>query len=738
MEAFMEAKTQVLFLLLSCSLFAAAWQPAQAPLMTQWAEDVTPNNVWPEYPRPHMVRQNWQNLNGLWDYAVVSQDAPKPDSWDGKILVPFCIESALSGVMKKVQPSQSLWYRRTFQSSLDKSSKRLLLHFGAVDWQAAVWVNGKQVGRHTGGYDPFTFDITDAVVDGQNELVVRVWDPTDTGSQPKGKQVLRPGGIMYTAVTGIWQTVWLETVPSLYIQSLKIVPDVDRSVVQITVSASNTAEAAITVKDNGRTAAQAQGKTGQPIEVKLEACKLWSPDSPHLYDLEISLMDASGAADRVSSYFGMRKIEVKKDENGINRLFLNNKVLFQYGPLDQGWWPDGLYTPASQAAMEYDIVMTKKFGMNMARKHVKYECARWYYLCDKLGLLVWQDMPSGDTGRDEESKSNFRTELKAMVDALHNFPCIVMWIPFNEGWGQHDTEEIVQWMQNYDPTRPINEASGWHDRGSGDVSDMHNYPGPGVRPAEDKRVCVLGEFGGLGLPIEGHLWQPDRNWGYVSYKNTEELTDAYVGLLTAMRPLIAQGLSAAVYTQTSDVEIEINGLMTYDRKVVKMDLGRCAEAAAKLYRRPPAVKTLVETSQQQRQTWRYTTQSPSNNWVETAFDDTSWRTGRGGFGTSGTPGAVVGTVWNTSDIWMRRTFELDTVPAQGDLLLVIHHDEDAQVYLNGKQIKTLSGYITNYTFAPLSPDALKLLKTGVNTLAVHCRQTSGGQYIDVGLSLLLD
>ncbi|HOK95256.1 MAG TPA: beta galactosidase jelly roll domain-containing protein [Anaerohalosphaeraceae bacterium] len=734
----MEAKTQVLFLLLSCSLFAAAWQPAQAPLMTQWAEDVTPNNVWPEYPRPHMVRQNWQNLNGLWDYAVVSQDAPKPDSWDGKILVPFCIESALSGVMKKVQPSQSLWYRRTFQSSLDKSSKRLLLHFGAVDWQAAVWVNGKQVGRHTGGYDPFTFDITDAVVDGQNELVVRVWDPTDTGSQPKGKQVLRPGGIMYTAVTGIWQTVWLETVPSLYIQSLKIVPDVDRSVVQITVSASNTAEAAITVKDNGRTAAQAQGKTGQPIEVKLEACKLWSPDSPHLYDLEISLMDASGAADRVSSYFGMRKIEVKKDENGINRLFLNNKVLFQYGPLDQGWWPDGLYTPASQAAMEYDIVMTKKFGMNMARKHVKYECARWYYLCDKLGLLVWQDMPSGDTGRDEESKSNFRTELKAMVDALHNFPCIVMWIPFNEGWGQHDTEEIVQWMQNYDPTRPINEASGWHDRGSGDVSDMHNYPGPGVRPAEDKRVCVLGEFGGLGLPIEGHLWQPDRNWGYVSYKNTEELTDAYVGLLTAMRPLIAQGLSAAVYTQTSDVEIEINGLMTYDRKVVKMDLGRCAEAAAKLYRRPPAVKTLVETSQQQRQTWRYTTQSPSNNWVETAFDDTSWRTGRGGFGTSGTPGAVVGTVWNTSDIWMRRTFELDTVPAQGDLLLVIHHDEDAQVYLNGKQIKTLSGYITNYTFAPLSPDALKLLKTGVNTLAVHCRQTSGGQYIDVGLSLLLD
>lgn len=734
----MELKMQVLFFLLSCSLFAAVWQPAQAPLMTKWAVEVAPDNVWPEYPRPQMVRDNWQNLNGLWDYAVAPQDASKPDVWDGKILVPFCIESALSGVMKKVQPNQSLWYRRTFQASVNKDSKRLLLHFGAADWQTTVWLNGREVGRHTGGYDPFTLDITEAVLDGQNELVVKVWDPTDTGGQPRGKQVLNPGGIMYTAVTGIWQTVWLETVPSLYIQSLKIVPDIDRSVVQITVSASKPAVAAVTVKDSGTAAAQAQGKTGQPIEVKLENPKLWSPDSPNLYDLEITLMDAAGAVDKVSSYFGMRKIEVKKDAHGINRLFLNNKVLFQYGPLDQGWWPDGLYTPASQAAMEYDIVMTKKFGMNMARKHVKYECARWYYLCDKLGLLVWQDMPAGDTGRNQDSKSNFRTELKAMVDALHNFPCIVMWIPFNEGWGQHDTEEIVKWMQDYDPTRPINEASGWHDKGSGDVSDMHNYPGPGVRPVEENRVCVLGEFGGLGLPIEGHLWQPDRNWGYVTYKNTEELTDAYVGLLTAMRPLIAKGLSAAVYTQTSDVEIEVNGLMTYDRKVAKMDIPRCAEAAAKLYRQPPVVKTLVQTSQEQRQLWRYTIQKPSGDWADPGFDDASWKTGRGGFGTAGTPGAVVETVWNTSDIWMRRTFELDAVPAQGDLLLLIHHDEDAQVYLNGKQVKTLSGYITNYAIVPLSPDAVKLLKSGTNTLAIHCRQTGGGQYIDAGLSLLAD
>lgn len=413
-------------------------------------------------------------------------------------------------------------------------------------------------------------------------------------------------------------------------------------------------------------------------------------------------------------------------------------MLFQYGPLDQGWWPDGLYTPATEKAMEYDIVMTKKFGMNMARKHVKYECARWYYLCDKLGLLVWQDMPAGDTGRNEESKKNFLVELKAMVDALHHFPCIVMWIPFNEGWGQHDTVEIVKWMQAYDPTRPINEASGWHDRGSGDVSDMHKYPGPGVRETENDRVCVLGEFGGLGLPIQRHLWRADRNWGYISYHNQKELTDAYVGLLTAMRPLIGQGLSAAVYTQTSDVEIEVNGLMTYDRKVVKMDLNRSAEAARKLYLEPPTVKTVVETSRNEKQSWRYIAQQPDANWNKPGFDDSAWNTGCGGFGTTGTPGAVIGTPWNSSDIWMRRTFELDKIPAGGDLVLMIHHDEDAEVYLNGILIKKLSGYVGNYTYVSLPSKAIKILKAGTNTIAVHCRQTEGGQFIDVGLSLLID
>jgi hypothetical protein len=728
----------ILMAALSYMVCAGDWQPAEGPLTTPWTKGVTPHNVWPEYPRPQMVRGNWENLNGLWDYAIVGKDAPKPTDWDGEILVPFCAESVLSGVRKAVLPDQSLWYHTTFKAPKTKKNDRLLLHFGAVDWQTTVWVNGTQFGTHVGGYDPFSYDITDAIKDGQNELVVKVWDPTDTGSQPKGKQVLHPGGIMYTAVTGIWQTVWLEAVPAAYIQSLKITPDIDRGVLKVTVDASGDTDVTITAKDGGKKVVEAKGKTGQLIELKIENAKLWSPDSPNLYDLQVSLNDGRKMIDSVSSYFGMRKIEVKKDEKGVNRLFLNNKALFQYGPLDQGWWPDGLYTPATEEAMKYDIVMTKKYGMNMARKHVKYECARWYYLCDKLGLLVWQDMPSGDTGRNDESKANFLVELKAMIDTLVNFPCIVMWVPFNEGWGQHDTGDIVKWMQAYDPTRLINEASGWHDRGSGDVSDMHSYPGPGVRPVEENRVCVLGEFGGLGLPVKDHLWQADRNWGYISFKNTDELTDAYVELLTAMRPLIGQGLSAAVYTQTSDVEVEVNGLMTYDRKVAKVDLDRGAEAARKLYLDPPIVKPLVETSGKQKQKWRYTTDEPSADWTKTSFDDSSWKAGSGGFGTAGTPGAVIGTEWSKSDIWMRRIFDLDKVPADGVLALMIHHDEDAQVYLNGELIKKLSGYVGSYTVVPLPPNTIKMLKSGTNTIAVHCHQTQGGQFIDVGLSLLVD
>lgn len=717
---------------------AAEWSPAPGPLMTRWAADVRPDSVWPEYPRPQMVRSEWQNLNGLWDYAITARGASKPESWQGQILVPFAVESALSGVKRSVQPDQRLWYRKTFTAPALPDGGRLLLHFGAVDWEAQVWLNGHELGTHRGGYDPFTFDVTDAIVSGSNELVVAVWDPTNQGFQPRGKQVLQPRGIMYTAVTGIWQTVWLEPVPRQHIRSLVIVPDVDRRRVLVTVNTSAPGRVHVTALDGEREVGSGSAPAGQVAEVVIPSPKLWSPDSPHLYDLQIALSNGEREVDRVNSYCGMRKIEVRRDADGVNRLMLNGQFVFQFGPLDQGWWPDGLYTPASDEALKYDIVMTKKFGMNMARKHVKYEPARWYYWCDRLGLLVWQDMPSGDAKRNDESKANFRRELKAMIDALRNFPSIIMWVPFNEGWGQFDTPEIVAWIKEYDPSRLVNEASGWTDRGSGDVSDMHRYPGPGMRPLEPNRACVLGEFGGLGMPVAGHTWQDEKNWGYVSYDSREALTDAYVDLLAQLRPLIGQGLCAAVYTQTSDVEIEVNGLMTYDRALVKMDLNRIAEAAHKLYLPPPIVRTIVPTSQSEAQTWRYTFEPPDAKWFTNDFDDAGWSSGPGGFGTQGTPGAVVGTVWNSPDIWIRRTFELEEIPGDGQLSLMIHHDEDADVYLNGQLVKQLKRFTTSYHMVPLSESAVRLLEKGQNTLAVHCHQTTGGQFIDAGLVMVVE
>jgi len=549
------------------SIAMAEWKPAEGPLSTRWTNKVRPDNALPEYPRPQMARADWQNLNGLWDYAVVAKEAAQPEQFDGQILVPFAVESALSGVMKKVTPDQAVWYRRTFSVPEAWSGRRVLLNYGGVDWETTVWLNGQKLGEHRGGYDPFSFDVTDALRSGNNELVLRVWDPTDEGYQPRGKQVLKPRGIWYTPTTGIWQTVWLEPVPETYVRSIRIVPDVDASAVKVTVDADG-GEVKLTAMAGGKEVGTARGAAGQTLAVKLDDVRTWSPDDPFLYDLKIKLT-ADGKTDELSSYFGMRKIEVRRDELGINRLLLNGKPLFHFGPLDQGFWPDGLYTAPTDEALRYDIEVTKKLGMNMARKHVKVEPDRWYYWCDKLGLLVWQDMPSGNN-KGPEGQANFRRELKAVVEAFSNHPSIVMWVPFNEGWGQHDTEQIVASIKKWDPTRLVNNASGWADRKVGDVHDIHRYPGPGTSPVEEGRAVVLGEFGGLGLPISGHTWQQEKNWGYRSFDNREALSDGYVALLGKLRPLIGCGLSAAIYTQTSDVEIEVNGLMTYDRAIIKI------------------------------------------------------------------------------------------------------------------------------------------------------------------------
>jgi hypothetical protein len=434
--------------------------------------------------------------------------------------------------------------------------------------------------------------------------------------------------------------------------------------------------------------------------------------------------------DAVESYFGMRKISVDQDINGINRLFLNNEPLFHYGPLDQGWWPDGLHTAPTDEALIHDIEITKRLGFNTARKHVKVEAARWYYHCDRLGLLVWQDIPSG-TNEGPEGEENFTVEMDHIVDALYSHPSIVMWVPFNEGWGQHDTERYTAWLQERDPTRLVNNASGWTDRGVGHVLDIHRYPGPGMPPLETGRAAVLGEFGGLGLPMVGHLWVERDNWGYRSYESGSELGDAYAALIYQLRPLIGEGLAAAIYTQTTDVEIEVNGLMTYDREEVKMPR-RAMALNELLYESPPSVHPVLPTSREAGQRWRYTTAAPEGEWFQPGFDDSRWRSGLGGFGTGRTPGAVVRTVWDTEDIWLRRTFQLSSTEFES-LHLRIHHDEDAEVYLNGQHIGAFEGYSVGYTFAPLTEEALLALRLGANTLAVHVTQTDGGQYIDVGL-----
>jgi hypothetical protein len=697
-----------------------------------------------------MVREDWLNLNGLWNYAIRPKNEPCPARFDGQILVPFPAESALSGVMKAVGEEKRLWYRRTFRIPTMWTGRRVLLHFGAVDWGTMVWVNGKEVGAHRGGYDPFTFDITDAVKNrGEQEIVLSVWDPTNTGSQPRGKQVKKTRGIWYTAVTGIWQTVWLEPVPQSHIRSIRIEPDMDENRFWLTVDVAGQPEKYVVHgevmlppdKQGHRDVSGRWDYPGKRFFLSLPTNpkpRLWSPDSPYLYDLRIALHEKKDASslgakkvDEVRSYCGLRKITLGKDESGINRLFLNDEQLFQYGPLDQGWWPDGLYTAPTDEALKYDIEVLKKLGCNMLRKHVKVEPDRLYYWCDKLGLMVWQDMASGNNKTDADKKQ-FELELERMIETFRNHPCIIMWVPFNEGWGQHDTEHYVEMVKKMDPSRLVNNASGWADKKVGDVHDIHSYPGPAAPPVEEKRAAVLGEFGGLGLPVKGHTWQAEKNWGYRSFKTREGLTEAYVNLLGRLRSLIAGGLAAAVYTQTTDVEIEVNGLMTYDRAMIKMDATKAAAAARRLYLPPPVIKTVIPTSEKKGRTWRYTTSEPAEGWQKADFDDSSWKEGEGGFGREGTPGAIIRTEWKSSDIWLRRSFELKDKNL-GQAHLSIHHDEDAEVYINGQLVAKLKDYTTSYVQARLDEKALKSLKVGLNCLAVHCRQTGGGQYIDAGI-----
>ncbi len=615
---------------------SSTWHPIEGDLITRWAYDINPEKPWPEYPRPQLQRKNWINLNGEWDYVItnISKNNQEITKWDGKILVPYPVESALSGVKRSLSPKQQIWYRRTFLLPEDwiknynfPETSNILLHFGGVDWETTVWINDQHIGTHQGGDIPFSFDISKALYqdpEKPNKIVISVWDPTDKGKQERGKQKIHPYMIFYNAMSGIWQTVWLEPVKNISIAELKPISDCDNKSLQLSIKLNKfqsniDLHAKIKVFEaniqNDSLASQVSNTSNTSndsiimeieipivakmshaqIHLKEEIFHLWSPNSPYLYNIEVALLSGDQEIDHIYSYFGMRKIAIRKDLQGIPRIELNNQFIFQYGPLDQGWWPDGLYTAPTNEAMYWDLEMIKKMGFNMVRKHIKIEPALWYYQCDRLGLLVWQDMPSGGvygnwlgllqlffakcfkkawcTGRKRKDvRANYFKELRSMVQYLFHFPSIVVWVPFNEGWGQFQTERVTKCIRGLDSTRLIDSASGWVDYNVGDINSIHSYLGPDIPKLKDDRALGLTEFGGLGLPIPDHIWKTKRRkWGYRNISDIKTLKEQYKALLTKLKPLIIKGLNVAIYTQITDVEQEVNGLITYDREKIKID-----------------------------------------------------------------------------------------------------------------------------------------------------------------------
>ena len=608
-----------------------AWAPAGNDIKTKWAAEVTPQNVLPEYPRPQLVRPGWMNLNGLWNYAIAPlSEIPESKGKlvpDGQILVPFAPESSLSGVGRPVGRENHLWYERTFTLPKAWTGKNVLLHFGAVDWKTEVWVNGSKIGEHTGGYTPFTFDITAALKKkGPQTLRVKVFDATDQAWQPRGKQIASPQGIWYTPVTGIWQTVWLECVEQAYVKSYYAVSDIDSGTLKVSVDVEGfrngdrikvrLLEGAIGYSAGKPSSRIMEEADGREVILQVPDMKTWSPDYPYLYGLQISVERDGRLLDEINGYTAMRKVsEISviphpMFKRAYKRIALNNEPLFQFGPLDQGWWPDGLYTAPTDEALRFDIEKTKAWGFNMIRKHIKVEPARWYYWCDALGIIVWQDMPciadhsrKANENRDKEIaeaqsnkwpndsfiggtdcivpekwKKNYYKEWAEIIASLKGFPCIAVWVPFNEAWGQFDTREVVEFTRRQDGTRLINEASGGNFHLAGDIQDVHHYPEPALGAFERKLINVVGEYGGIGYAIPGHLWKSDgKNWGYNGLcSSPEEVLDRYDIFAKRLQTLIGTGCAAAVYTQTTDVEIEVNGLMTYDR-IVKIDESRLRE-----------------------------------------------------------------------------------------------------------------------------------------------------------------
>jgi hypothetical protein len=560
-------------------------------------------------------------------------------------------------------------------------------------------------------------------------------------------------------VSGIWQTVWMEPVPLNSIRRVTTVPDLDGSAAVVTVDVAGAPGnhiVQIVASDEGREVAKGSGKPGEPVKLRLASPKVWSPESPHLYDVRVELLTSGRKLDGVGSYFAMRKISLGRDQHGRTRILLNNRPYFHIGPLDQGWWPDGLYTAPTDAALRFDIEYTKKIGLNLIRKHVKTEPARWYYHCDKLGMLVWQDMPNGnlqpgepnslrvepggpDAVRPADSAQQFESELKEMIETLRVFPSIVAWVPFNEGWGQYDTARITKFVREFDTSRLVNSVSGWTDRNVGDMRDVHHYPGPALEPAGKGRAAVLGEFGGISMAVEGHLWVTDRrNWGYATRGKKDELFDYYRSLFTNARGLLGQGMSAAIYTQTTDVESEVNGYLTYDRAIEKFDAAALRKLHSSFHETVPPTRTILPDSREGKSKWRYTFSDPGAGWEGASFSDSGWKQGPGAF-LSGTGNAFpVGTHWTDTTIWLRRSFELDTIPR--DLFLsLLNGFTEGEVFLNGASVlhlKDVRPARRHHTHFDISVHTRHLRK-GRNVIAIRAVQRGDARAVDAGLYTLV-
>ena len=704
---------------------AQEWKPVEGQIMTKWAKAVKPSAVLSEHPRPHMVRPSWTSLNGLWEYAIRPRDEGRPGQFEGRILVPFPVESALSGVGRTPGPEHALWYRKQFLMAA-KPGRRRLLHFGAADWEATVWLNGQAIGIHRGGYTPFTFDITDHLAPGgTQELVVKVWDPCDQGIQPCGKQALKPGGVRYTGSSGIWGTVWTEEVPAAYIRGLRFESDLAAGGVRITVDAPDTPSVKVAVYHGQKTAGVATGKSGEPFFLKIGPLQPWSPEDPFLYGVRVG-----AGEDMVTGYLGLRTVEVRTAEDGHRRIFLNGKPLFLFGPFLQGFWPDGLYTAPTDEALRSDLETVRKMGFNLVLQCVKIEPTRWYYWCDRLGLAVWQEMPDSRKTKDEpEAQTTFRKEMQEVVDALRGHPSILIWSPFHLDWGQFDPEGVTAWLRGYDPGRLISNLSGESPAGIGDIrGGVAKDP---EAAAADGPACYH-RFGIRGVYVPGHTWSTATRTDKTP-TNLADTLSGYADEIGKLRIQQTRGAGIASFVHFCDAEHETIGLVTYDREVCKAPVETLARLNGPLFQPASAEMVLAGCAYDgQQPQWRYVTATPPDGWKSPDFDASKWTEAPGAIGKpDAKTSKYIATVLDVRDLWIRREFVIDGEFSAGLYLRVIH-DDDAQVYLNGEQVFAAKGTSGGeYKLVPLPPAGK--LKNGKNLLAAHCYNAQGGHIIDMGI-----